>query len=195
MKTAEWKRTVRPLLPSGQSWAFHGQLCYRQPVDWVLTGVLGEGSGFHAGVYVWRVTMPLFIPSDHLTLNFSSRVGGGTRFYDMDEHTALQQAISTALATTEATEPLQVIASHQATKNPRLFEGRAYARILLGDLDAAAPDLSVAAASEGQDTADRATLIRGLLGSDGTPGVVRQLACWRDMTCAALGIGREPKPS
>lgn len=192
MKTAEWKRTVRPLLPSDQSWAFRGQLCYRQPVDWVLTGVLGEGSGVHAGVYVWRVSMPLFMPSDVVDLSFSSRVGGGARFYDMDEHTAMQQAISTALAATEATELLRVIAFHQATKNPHLFEGRAYARILLGDLDAAAPDLSMAAASERQDTADRAALIRGLLGSDGTPGVVRQLACWRDKTCAALGIRREP---
>jgi hypothetical protein len=110
----------------------------------------------------------------------------------MDEPAALHEAIAAGLTATATSDALQAIASHQATKNPRLFEARAYARILLGDLDAAAPDLAVAAASEGEDTADRATLIRGLLGSDGTPGVVRQLGSWRDKTCAALGIRRDP---
>lgn len=187
MKSAEWKKTVRPLLPQG-TWAFRGRLCYRQPVDWVLAGVLGEGSGFHTGVYVWQVWMPLFIPSDVVTLSFSARVGGGTRFYDMDETAAMQNAISAALASALESQPVLVIASKSATRNPRLFEARAYARVLLGDLDAAMADLAVAKASRSQDVADRATLIRGLLDNDDTAEAVRQLARWRDETCAALGI-------
>lgn len=140
--------------------------------------------------------MPLFVPSDYVTLSFSSRIGGGTRFYDVDELAALQQAISAGLAATAESEPLRVIASKSATKNARLFEERAYARILLGDLDSASADLEVAAASEVtvpwvQDIIDRANLIRGLLRTDGPGGVERQLATWRDYTSAALGIERD----
>jgi len=196
VKAAEWKRVVRPLLPVGQSWAFRGQLCYLQPVEWVLTGVLGEGSGFHTGVYLWQVSMPMFVPSDVVSLSFSSRVGGGARIYDTDEPAALHQAISAGLAATTAAEPLRVIACTSVTKNARLFEERAYARILIGDLDSASADLAAAAASEVtvpwvQDIVDRANLIRELLESDGEVGVTRQLASWRDYTCAALGIAGE----
>lgn len=195
MKTVEWKKVVRPLLPPGQSWAFRGRLCYRQPVDWVLTGVLGEGSGFHTGVYVWQVSMPLFVPSDVVTLSFSSRVGGRSRFYGMDEPAAMQQAVSEALAAALKPEPLQAIASRLVTKNASLFEARAYARILLGDPEAASADLRIAAASRVtapwvQEIVDRANLMAGLLESGSPADAVHQLGRWRDDTCAALGIKR-----
>ena len=69
MRVAEWKRTVRPLLAADEDWEFRGPMCYRLPVRRVLLGILGEGSGFDQGVYIWRVTMPLFVPSDNVTLS------------------------------------------------------------------------------------------------------------------------------
>jgi hypothetical protein len=104
-------------------------------------------------------------------------------------------AFRAARPATTASEPLRVIACTSVTKNARLFEERAYARVLLGDLDSASAELAVAAASEVtvpwvQDIVDRANLIRELLDSDGEAGVTRQLASWRDYACAALGISR-----
>ena len=62
MRTAEWKRLVRPLLPVEERWEFRGSLCYRAPVGRFMFGVLAEGSAFDTGVYIWRVSMPLLVP-------------------------------------------------------------------------------------------------------------------------------------
>ena len=76
MRATEWKRIVRPLIPAGEQWQFRGPLCYRSPVNLFLFGVLAESSAFDSGTYIWRVVMPLFVPSEDLDLSWSERIGG-----------------------------------------------------------------------------------------------------------------------
>src|SRR5512138_2561429 len=92
MKATEWKRLVRPLLPLEETWDFRGRLCYRMPVGRFLFGVLGEGSGFDTGVYIWRVSVPLFVPSNVMRLTSSDRIGGGATKYSRDDLNELSQA-------------------------------------------------------------------------------------------------------
>lgn len=93
---SEWKRVVRPLLPSDEAWRFRGGLAYRLPVERFLLGVLAEGSAFDRGVYLWRVSMPLFVPAEHVVLSYSQRVGGGAAKYGSDATGARDAAIRSA---------------------------------------------------------------------------------------------------
>lgn len=145
MKAAEWKRAVRPSLPADAEWDFRGALCYRFPVQRALLGVLGEGSGFDKGVYVWRVTMPLFVPSDNVVLSWSERIGGGTRKYDKFDEEALAAAIAIAvegLGNEDDALGQMVARDNPTSPNRRLHEVVAYARLLLGDLISAQESLA-----------------------------------------------------
>jgi hypothetical protein len=198
MKTAEWKRAVRGLLPADMPWGFRGSLCYRLPVNRVLLGVLGEGSGFDKGVYIWRVSMPLFVPSRNVVLSWSERIGGGARKYDRFDEQSLAGAIAIAVEglgdEEEALE--QVVARDDlASPNRHLHEAGGYARLLLGDLVAAQESLKRAAAGVpeamwGQEIIERAHLIGRLLEQGDRERAVGQLDSWCDQTAAALGLGR-----
>lgn len=198
MKAAEWKRVVRSLLPDDGSWELRGSLCYRAPVRRVLLGVLGEGSGFDKGVYIWRVVMPLFVPSSNVVLSWSERIGGGARkYYGFDED-ALATAIAAAMEGmgSEDDALVEIVGRDDpASHNRRLHEVVGYARLLQGDTTGAQEPLARAAAGVGrapweQEIIDRARLVSSLL-EEGEPGeAVRQLDRWRDQTAGALGLRR-----
>jgi len=198
MKAAEWKRVVRPLLPADGSWEFRGFLCYRLPVHRVLLGVLGEGSGFDKGVYIWRVVMPLFVPSENVVLSWSKRIGGGSRkFYKFDED-ALATAIVAAIEGLRSEDDALVeILSRADTASPnrRLHEVIGYAQLLQGDASGAQESLIRAAAGVvetpwAQEIIDRARLISRLLDEGGPDQAVVQLDRWCDQTAGALGLRR-----
>jgi hypothetical protein len=198
MRVSEWKRTARPLLPTEQNWEFRGSLGYRIPVHRMLLGVLGEGSGFDKGVYIWRVSMPLFVPSDVIDLAWSERIGGGARKYDkFDEH-ALATAITTAsegLGREE--EALHQIVARYAPASPdrRLHEVVGYAQVFLGDVIVASEALGRAAAGEArapweQEIIERANFVQRLLDEQGRDEAVSQLDKWSERTAVALGLRR-----
>ncbi len=198
MKAAEWKGVVRSILPTNEHWAFRGSLCYRLPVQRVLLGVLGEGSGFDKGVYVWRVLMPLFVPSEHIVLTSSERIGGGSRKYDNFDVEALTAAISKAIEELGSEEDalIEVVSRDDpSSPNRRLHEVVGYARLLLGDLVAAQQSLRRAAAgvpgaSWEQQIIDRAHLIARFVDDHELDKVVVQLDRWCDESAGALGLQR-----
>ncbi|MGO9559435.1 MAG: hypothetical protein ACLPQS_17375 [Acidimicrobiales bacterium] len=198
MKTAEWKQVVRPLLPAGDDWAFRGALCYRLPVRRVLLGVLGEGSGFDTGVYVWRVLMPLFVPSRHVVLSWSERIGGGACKYDNIDKQALTAAIAKALGGLEGeTSALNEVLARDdpASPNGRLHEVVGYSRLLLGDVAGARQSLARAAAGVptaawGQEVVDRCVLIAGFIDDSDLDKAVGQLDSWCEESAGALGLRR-----
>lgn len=97
MTAAQWKRAVQPTLPPVEQWSFRGKLAYRRPVDWVLLGVLGEGSGFQRDrVYVWTLVMPLYIQVEHLVLSWSRRVEPAGTF-GRDDTAEFDEAIRVAV--------------------------------------------------------------------------------------------------
>ena len=197
MRVAEWKRTVRPLLPDA-NWEFRGSLCYRLPVHRVLIGVLGEGSGFDTGVYIWRVVMPLFVPGKHVTLSWSNRIGGGASKYRREEQDAQAAAIRLALSKlgTEEAALREILASPVATiPSRRILEVVAYTQLLLGDFSTARSTLTEAASGGASKVAEqkiveRMQLIGRLLDQAGPDGAVSQLDQWCDRTAGALGLRR-----
>jgi hypothetical protein len=199
MKTAEWKRVARSLLPADEPWEFRGSLCYRLPVHRVLFGVLGEGSGFDTGVYVWRVLMPLFVPAESVVLSWSERIGGGARKYDKLNEDTLVAAITTAVKELpgDDEEALgQLVAQgSQAGPNRRLHEVAAYAQLLLGDLTAAQEALALAETGVArtpweQEIIKRTRLIGRFLGEGGRDRAVEQLDSWCKQTVGTLGLRR-----
>jgi hypothetical protein len=198
VKVAEWKRVVRPVLPADEDWEFRGSMCYRPPVRRVLLGVLGEGSGFDKGVYLWRVSMPLFVPSDVVDLSWSERIGGGARKYDKFDEEALERAIGLAVDGLGSEEyALRAMASRetQASRNRRVHEVVGYAQLLLGDLGAARAALTraradVARTGAEQEVIDRAQLVGRLLDEEGSERAVGQLDRWCAETAVALGLQR-----
>jgi hypothetical protein len=202
MRVAEWKRTARPLLPADQDWGFRASLSYRIPVHRVLLGVLGEGSSFDKGVYIWRVTMPMFVPSDVVDLSWSERIGGGARKYDEFDKEALANAIATASEGLRGEEEaLNEIVARYTPSSPdlRLHEVVGYAQTLLGDVAAAKEPLDRAASGEAkatweQDIIERANLVRRLLDEKGLDEAISQLDEWSNHTAGALGLRRSPSP-
>ena len=96
--SAQWKRAVGLVLPASEDWRYRGKLAYLTPVDWVLLGILGEGSASNRDrVFVWTVAMPLFMPVDHLVLSWSERVDPAGTFSPAEEP-AFGRAIARALS-------------------------------------------------------------------------------------------------
>ncbi len=198
MKAAEWKQVVQPLLPADGSWEFRGFLCYRPPVHRVLLGALGEGSGFDKGVYIWRVVMPLFVPSENVVLSWSERIGGGARKFDKFGEDALVTAIVTAIEGLRSEDDalVEILGrADAASPNRRLHEVIGYAQLLQGDTSGAQESLIRAAAGVvetpwSQEIIDRARLISRLLDEGGPDQAVGQLDRWCDQTAGALGLRR-----
>lgn len=195
MKAAEWKRRVRPLTPVGEHWEFRGPLCYRLPVGWVLAGVLGEGSGFDQGVFIWRVQMPLFVPSDVVDLSWSERIGGGANKYDRHDIDSLAIAIKAATNRVDREDHAlaRMAALGGESTNRRLSETAGYASLLQGDLPTAKRALVRAASGTTtavweQEIVDRAQLILTTIDHGGRESAVTLLQGWRDATASALGL-------
>lgn len=199
MKTAEWKRTARPVLPTDGNWEFRGPLSYRLPVHRVLFGVLGEGSGFDKGIYIWRVVMPLFVPAENVALSWSARIGGGARkfgnFSKDDLAAAIAEAAGGLPVNDEEALGEMVSRGFQAGPNRRVHEVVGYAQVLLGNVAAAEESLARAKAGTArtpweEQIIERAELISRALDEGGRDQAVGQLDTWCSQTVAALGLRR-----
>lgn len=134
MKQAEWKRAVRPLLPDGERWEFRGSLAYRAPTGRFLSGVLGEGSAYDRGAYVWRVSMPMFVPTDVMFLTYSQRIGGGSQRYYHQAPAEFAAAVASAIKNppSEAEEMARIIRGAKWSPNSHLHEAAARCQVLQG---------------------------------------------------------------
>ncbi|HEX7658233.1 MAG TPA: hypothetical protein VF444_02045 [Pseudonocardiaceae bacterium] len=135
MKVTQWKRAVRPLIPQGEHWEFSTSLCYRAPVSRFMFGILGEGSDFDTGVYIWRVSMPLFVSSDIVDLSYSKRIEEGAKKYYFDDVDALTAAIASGFRNlpTEDNELHRIIKMASRSRNTYVLEAAACSQIILGD--------------------------------------------------------------
>lgn len=186
-----WKRAVEPHLVDRGAWEFRGKRVYRLPWEWVMAGVLGEGSGFHRDhVYVWALAMPLFRPSDDMNLNLSRRADP-SRAFGADDPEAMAEAIRWAL---DRVEPEATYLKRWARlKNPT--EERAYSLVLLGREKKAGRALADARESLVQDgrdwalrDAERVAVVQQRLREGGCAAAQILLAGWRDQTASALGL-------
>jgi hypothetical protein len=179
VRATDWKRVVMPLLPD-DAWAFHGRAVHRTPVQHVVIGLLAEGSGWSTGVYLWRLRLPLFVPGEDWTLDWSE----------------LRRAISQALRQTgDEHDALLGIAEPSRQVNWRMLEEVVGSRVLLGQAAEATEAIEEALAepqarSWDAGMVERLEELRALV-DDGDLDSARDVLDMRAKeTAAALGIAR-----
>jgi hypothetical protein len=171
------------------------------PVNYVLLGIMEEGSGFDQGFYIWRVAMPLFVPTENVTLSWSERIGGGSRKFDEHDENALADAISGVVAElkTEDIALNEIIARGTSIKaNRRVDEIVGYAQIIIGDTSAARKTLARAGTGATQsdwesEIADRVEIVVRTLERSGREQAIDLLDQWCDQTANALGLRRSSR--
>ena len=185
---AEWRNLVLPLVDHPDDWALVNRRGYRRDWQWIVAGVLAEGSSSRDHLYVWAWSMPLFVPVDHVTLSQSHRVVPGS--VEIADTPALSQALSLALA--DVKREGDYLATWAESDGDS--EVRAYARVLLGDSGAAsALDASEALLRDdgrpwAVEGAQRVARVATALNTDGADAAVAILTTWRDSTAAALRL-------
>jgi hypothetical protein len=185
MKVAEWKRSVRAVLPDEMAgWAFRGSLCYRRPWEWALLGVTAQSSRWDSGAFIWQVQMPLFMPFDGVVLSWSERVGGG-RKYGIEDRDSLVVTLRSAFANVMMPDAALAHFASQGAYGPDVLSNElaGYANILLGRVGRARRCLARA----DQDS-EQVRVMNGLLDDGGGPAATAQLGVWRDQTAASLGL-------
>lgn len=156
-------------------------------------GVQGEASGFDRGVFVWKVRMPMFVPSDVIDLSWSDRIGAKLGEDDEGGISAAIRAANTDLPSDQAALSGMIARAQHALGNTRASEVDGYARLILGDVSGARAALSRAEAVKPEydwerELQGRCQLIIGLLDAKESEAGVSQLQRWRDETAAALGL-------
>lgn len=192
MRAADWKRITRSTL--GAQWRTVRQLAYLTPVGWVLYGLLAETSAATGGVYLWRVRMPLYVPTDFVILDWSDRVGGGTRVYlDKDDlAAAVREAAPQVEAEAQSLSPVVNASGHGPMTEP-MQETHAYGLVLEGDIDQAVEILGQVAHTEPrhawiQEMINRANESRSILQNGHVEQLRQRLTEWRRETLVALKI-------
>ena len=193
VRESEWKRLITPLLPEHQEWHVQGRrLAYRAPVGRFLFGVLAEGSAAKGRRHIWRLSMPLFAPSDVLDLSYSERIST----VSVDHQTAIGGAVAAAISTLPS-DGAEMGRLAELTPGPdiRLGETAAYANTYLGNIERAR-EISEAARAIADDREwvgeikERLERFERLLRDDGQAGAVEHLDAQAADTAKALNLSR-----
>jgi hypothetical protein len=85
MTTKEFNKIGQALLPDFPELVLHGKLLYMPPTESLLNGILFETSGFSkTPFYINVFVMPLFVPSQYLTLSYGNRLESPTKPFGWD---------------------------------------------------------------------------------------------------------------
>lgn len=199
MKSAEWKRLVRPLIPVEETWVLNNsKIMYRVPFGRVVFGVVGDSSAFDQGTYVSRWMQPLFVPVDFVVLSYSTRIGGGSNKIPVENTHELQDAVREAMVPIGTEEQLLARFAAMADINERnhlTLEASAYSELILGNVDNTVAKLeplvhAVPTSSWSHLYINRANLVMSLLANSGRDAAVAQLDLWVDETVTSLKLRR-----
>jgi hypothetical protein len=195
VRESEWRRLVTPLLPENQGWQVQGRrLAYRAPVGRFLIGVLAEGSIAKGHRYIWRLSMPLFEPSDTVDLSYSERIGGGSSTVSVDDEPAFARAVAAAIDLSASEEAeMARLADLSPGPNIRLSETAAYANTYVGDNGRALAILQAARATTADcewvgEIKERLKRFERLLREDGRAGAVEHLDAQAVQTAQTLNL-------
>jgi hypothetical protein len=189
----QWKRAIGPQLPTSDAWMFARKMCFRADPHWIALGLHGDGSGFMKDrVYVSILRFPLFVPTDHIDLSFSSRLVGSYTFDELSTSPRIAGATASIPRESEAMGDLAEVARNE--QNCRVLETAGYAQVLLGNERRADKVLAkvVAARTDPEwvgEVVSRAASIRQLLATGGVEAATDRLTEWRDATVSALHLG------
>jgi hypothetical protein len=87
MRTQDFQRLMRILLPSYPSYKIKDSLFFAAPFTHLLRGFYFEPSGFDAlAFYVNAFVFPLYVPAEDVNFTFGKRIGGPTgRLWELAE--------------------------------------------------------------------------------------------------------------
>jgi hypothetical protein len=194
MKAVDWKRFAKPVL--GEGWQFSKLFAYCAPVGWVVRGVLAERSS-QGGFYLWEVRLPLYFPTDVLVLDWSERIGGGTRVWTVCPETALVLEREGARIGAKAAASVSLLLDPPGgADNVSMQEARAYGLVVVGRVESAVEVLGRVLQYEPKYDWEhvmfaRAKGVREQLVKGDVQGVMRLLAEWRRQSAESLGIAVE----
>jgi hypothetical protein len=194
MTPGEWRRLARPLL--SEDWKLHKskKLAHLVPVEWVLHGILAEGSTT-GQFYLRRLHMPLTVPSDGIIdLTYSPRQGRGSQTYAADAPDTPQVLAEAMSLVEKESTSLSVPPADPEPEDIRGQEVRAYELLLNGDAAGALHWLDQVGRHDPQgftwmvDVMDRAAEMRSLIQQEQAPEALRQLRTWRQDNLDSLKI-------
>jgi hypothetical protein len=145
--TKEFLALEKKLLPHLPGFAIAGRLLIISPIGHLLRGISFESSAFDKmSFYVNTFVLPLCVPTEHLYLNFGSRVrheGGGDRWNiempDLAEklRDALKREALPFLQPIKSLDNFVDVAKAFSFKNPHTVQAIAYALARVGNTQGA----------------------------------------------------------
>lgn len=220
MKATEIERLVKQyLLPKLPGFDASRALLISSPIQWLLRGFAFDSSGLSPKAFtVWAFFQPLYVPREHVWLNFGHRLGtlhgGQEKWWNLEDapEPVVMQEVQHLVATEglpflfEVRDPTD-LASRGAglavgTRNLNVQEATAYSLILAHRYeDARQALLRLSADIKSMDPrmgwpgqiADRSDRLLALLDSDPNAAVAT-LWNWRSQTLKALRLSSDWQP-
>jgi hypothetical protein len=179
-----------------------GSLLFVKPIGHTLRGIFLERSGDPRGFYVWVFFQPLCVPASQTYFNLGWRLGGGTRRWNVDQSSGLDDLRESILR--EAIPFLEAIKSpRDAALAGKLLDSEhdgatqravAYAFARAGDIPQAIREIDRFLRTGAGDERDwvlretaEASALRDLLLADPAEAQ-RQLDQWEKQTLGAIGL-------
>ena len=207
MKTKDFILLEKRLLPDFPGFSIRGSLMFISPLAHTLRGFSFEPSGFDkTPFYVTVFFQPMYVPGEHLVLNFGRRLknGGSGRWQIQDAGnltaltTAMQKEVPFLLGLQTPNEVASAIQAFTRPNelghvNPHSLEALAYALILAGDT-ASAADVSEPFCAGliglwlGRTKLLLGELIEAKLAADGTESALEVLRTWESQTIRNLHL-------
>lgn len=159
-----------------------------------MFGVLAEGSVAKGQRYIWRLSMPLFEPSDSVDLSYSERIGGGSSTVSVEDEPALARAVAAAIESSASEEAeMARLADLSPGPNIRLSETAAYANTYVGHIGRAFAILEAARATTDDrewvgQIKERLQRFERLLREDGRAGAMEHLDAQAVHTAQTLNL-------
>jgi hypothetical protein len=202
MKTKDFAKLGKSILPGLPDFAVEGALLFIAPVGSVLRGFCFEGSSFSKDVFfVNAFFLPMYIPRNHLSFTFGDRLRNGTT--DIWETTDQNFLEDLRRSTMEVASYLHTLADIEAIiaeirkrierPNPHVHEAYAYSLIKAGRAAEAYSAIDVLLTLIKPDVPwqrelqQRAMLIRSLL-DESAHQALEQLTVWENHTLRSLKL-------
>jgi hypothetical protein len=162
------------------------------PVGWMVRGLLAEPSTA-GGFYLWDVRLPLYIPTDVVVLNWSTRVGGGSRVWSSQDAANVTMSAGENVREAAESQSSILLSPPGGADSVNMQEAKAYGLVLEGSVPAAVEVLSrvltyVPTYEWELERYARASTVRTSLLNDDVATVLSLLGEWRRESAKLLRI-------
>jgi len=212
MKKKASKKIAEAMMPylPGYAYGSKPNAMFRVPVGDVFRGLIFDGSGFSSGTFYPHVfVLPLYVPSDRLTLSFGKRLPGTWEYREGHEEFLAKQLVQklekdgASRFLDELDDPEKLAANlgrhHPNPRDPYLLQAIGYSSAICRQFDDAGETLDRCVVSLQQMQQENPQIVwyssllrevsefRDLLISD-PKSALRQLDEWAEYTRSQVGV-------